>query len=207
MYVLAKQMRPKLMPSWVQDGDKIHKALAGYMKPSELSPMQEKAFLGMQAFEKEMGYEIKQRELKQYFPLAPAIDGVRVIDGVGELQGNPVLIDYKFPVKPSKWEHKFGVSSKARGFQSYLYLFYPYEFSGDWPVRIDFLVHPKSIYPVLKEASKMDEVVESAQIMYEADRNNRFPRVEGAVCNFCDYFFACNETNRWEDRYDIKEDV
>jgi CRISPR/Cas system-associated exonuclease Cas4 (RecB family) len=207
MYLLSRKMRPISVPSWVVDGDKIHKALAGFIEPKELSYQQEKAYSGMKTFEKEMGYAIKDRELKQYFEITPEIDGVRVLDGVGELRGEPVLIDYKFPVKSSQWEHKFGVASKARGFQAYLYLFEPYEYVGDWPTRIDFLVHPSSIYPVLYEDDKIAETIESAEIIYEADRANRFPRVEGAVCNFCDYFHACHEIRGWETRYDIKEDT
>jgi CRISPR/Cas system-associated exonuclease Cas4 (RecB family) len=204
-YVLSKKMQPIEVPYWVESGDKAHKALAGQLEMKDLSPEQTKMVTGMRTLEKDLGYTITEREKYQYFPITEEIDGVRIIDALGTVGKESVVVDYKFPVRASSWDRQLGVAYKSRGFQAYMYLIPPYDWEDEWPDRIDFLVYPSAVFQVYDDEEKQAEIVESAEIIYEATRSNRFPRVEGGGCKWCDWFRACHEVNNWKSRYLMKE--
>lgn len=203
-YKLGKELEPLQMPSFVTHGKRVHEALAGQLPQSEWTEKEAQDYFTIKAVETSMGYDAEYREAKQYFPISDDIDGVRIIDFIGKQSGEPVLVDYKFPVR--KWWTEGNITSKARGWQPAMYLMMPYidylpTKTMIWPGRLDFLVYPTSIYVYHSDVQKEKEVIEQAKIIKYAEGKGYFPRNEGVGCRYCSFFNACHKNPGWENEY------
>jgi len=144
--------------------------------------------------------------------IAPLIEGkvelFGYIDVVAELEGEPILVDYKTggrPWKETKTSAGEIVVAKARGFQGPIYLTPPYVdeyFGGEWAGRMDYLYAPNEgvthVYEYYRNDSDHQNLIRAATMIYEAAERGWFPKNQGWLCGNCDWYHVCYQTPNWE---------
>ena len=150
-------------PQFFLDGTHAHQAMEGTMNP-ESSRASDKYFERLHDMEKDLGYEVLHRELRQKVPLGNDIMLVRVIDAVVLYEGVPMLVDYKTATWP--WRRlASGIAPKGSGFQPAAYLIPPEELPeglDEWPTRIAFLVAAKNPLSQHLTTSLLNRMAESS---------------------------------------------
>jgi len=196
-YKLAKEWRALKVKPWLELGSQVH-ALMDNKVPNECWPKAIRIAERLVEAEKDYGFKVLEREVKETVTLAKGLKLVRIIDVVGEYQGEPVLLDYKVPNKP--WYTINRQRPKAMGFQPPAYLFKRPE------KKMYFLVAPADDSPVkahLYESCKGDEknVIQAVRIVRHASKMDYFPYNRGFQCKWCDFANMCYGKKGWEDEY------
>ncbi len=154
-----------------------------------------------------LGYKIIDREVKHIAQLTDEIQLFGYIDVVAELDGEPILVDYKTggrPWKETKTIHGEIVVAKARGFQGPIYLTPPIVdeyFGGEWAGRMDYLYAPNQgvtkVYSYYSNEADHQNLIRAATMIAEAAERGWFPKNQGWLCGNCDFYNACYQTKNW----------
>lgn len=206
------------MPPALDFGIKVHKMIEAGL-PNPHTPIEnleavETAERLLNLVEK-AGYRILAQEVKHLAPLTKDIQMFALIDALAELDGVPILIDFKTGARLwKKWKTMHGeiVVPKAAGFQGTIYLAPPYPGStsdhwgdGVWPDEMHFLMAPKEgpthVYKYHANDVDKQNLIAAAQSLKDAVDKGRLPKNKGWLCENCDWFHCCWETPNWERHY------
>lgn len=117
----------------------------------------------------------------------------------------PVLLDYKSANWP--WKTENGITSKALGFQTTMYLIPP---SQDkdlgpfdvWPSTMDYLVAadrgPDAVFRAERNEADETNLEQAITMVAEA---KAFPKNQGWLCAYCPFFDMCYATEGWKKKY------
>jgi hypothetical protein len=166
--------------------------------------------------ENNLGYKILGREVKHFGLLVPDIQVFGIIDAVAELNGEPVLIDYK--TSSRAWKEVVGaggeiIVAKSRGFQGPIYLTPPREykyFTGkSWAKQLHYLIAPENGVTAVHIFSENDadrrNLIQAAQMLKRAVDAGEFPLNEGWLCDSCEWLHACRQTPKWQQYHGEKK--
>lgn len=173
------------------------------------------------------GITVNHHEVLQTFEIGDDVIFKRIIDGIGEYQGVPVLIDWKTAKKgewPSFHHNRKKYVPKARGFQAVAYLIPPppeeLERLGldAWPEQILFVIGDAygggEIVALKRDADLEVNFYRACWKVAEAIRNDDFPAYYGGSCGLlgtswaCDFIPICYNLPDWEAMYSpIREEV
>lgn len=159
-----------------------------------------------------LGYHILDREVKHIAKLTDGIQVFGIIDAIAELDGEPVLIDYKTGGRAWKTittEQGEIVVPKAAGFQGPIYLTKPYGGSisdywgnGLWPGELHYLYAPNTGVTKRHRYYKNDiddqNLLHAAGLLKDAVDRGWFPKNVGWQCEGCDWRNVCYKTPGWE---------
>lgn len=216
--VFYKKYNMKKMPPALDFGIKVHSMVeAGLPNPhpeAQDFAVHETAERLLNLVDK-AGYTILAQEVRHIAPLTKDIDVFGIIDAIAELDGEPVLLDFKTGARA--WQKRKLASGevvvpKAMGFQGSIYLTPPYpESTSDywegevWPNELHYLLAPKTgttqVYKFYEDVWARQNLIHAAQLYAEAERTGKFPKNRGWMCSNCDWMHVCWETPGWEERY------
>ena len=161
------------------------------------------------------GYKILEQEVRHIAPLTADIQVFGIIDAIAELDGEPVLIDFKTGARQwKKWKTEDGevFVPKALGFQGPIYLTPPnlgstsdYWKGKVWPGELHYLLAPNdgptTIYHYYDSVEDRQNLIRACTMLKDAVDRGWFPLNRGWLCADCDWFPACYRTVGWERHY------
>jgi CRISPR/Cas system-associated exonuclease Cas4 (RecB family) len=196
-------------------GIEVHKMMErGLPNPPEITDAYEIAYK-LQTMTNNLGYKIIDREVTHIAPLTEGIQVFGIIDAVAELDGEPILIDYKTGAR--KWAdvktiHGELITPKSVGYQGPVYLTRPYEdkyFGGEWAGELHYLLAPNNgvtqVYKYHQNDTDDQNLIRTAKIIKDAADKGWFPKNRGWLCGSCSYKHACYETPNWKKYHKVKE--
>ena len=165
-----------------------------------------------------LGYHILDREVKHIAPLTKDIQVFGIIDVVAELDGEPVLIDYKTAAQTWKTvttQEGELIVPKAVGFQGPIYLTTPYagsssDYWGDglWPGELHYLLAPTNgltkVHKYYDNATDRENLLQAARQIKAAVDAGAFPKNRGWMCGQCDWKNVCYQTRDWRKYHEEK---
>jgi hypothetical protein len=163
----------------------------------------------LSVLENKRGYKIIEREVKHIAPLCEGIQVFGIIDAVAELDGVPVLLDYK--TSSRSWKEVTGaggeiIVAKSRGFQGPIYLTPSRE---GWAKQLHYLIAPENGVTAVHIFSENDadrrNLIQAAQMLKRAVDAGEFPLNEGWLCDSCEWLHACRQTPKWQQYHGEKK--
>jgi hypothetical protein len=217
-YTFYQKWNLAKMPPALDFGIRVHKMMQEGL-PNPHTPAQD-----LEAVEiaerllnlvEKAGYRILAQEVKHIAPRTDDIQMFALIDAIAELDGEPVLVDFKTGARLwKKWKTMHGeiVTPKAAGFQGTIYLTPPYPGStsdhwgaGIWPNEMHFLMAPKEgpthIYKYYTNEADKQNLIRAATMLKDAADRGWFPKNKGWLCESCDWMQVCWELPDWERHY------
>lgn len=158
--------------------------------------------------------EIWKQEFTQMVNLGEDIYLKRIIDGIGEWQGRPVLLDWKTCEK-GEWpwfrRGREKIVPKSLGFQAVAYLIPPEDYDEDWPDTLLFIVSDAqghgNVYAYNRSLEAEANFRDACRLFAHAVRNDLFPHYRGQACGQlgarwqCNYLECCYNLPGWETLY------
>ena len=214
-FPLYKKYTREKMSRAEQFGIDVHKMLErGLPNPPEETATYEIAHK-LQTMTNNLGYKIIDREVKHFAPLTDGIQVFGYIDAVAELDGEPVLIDYKTGGRA--WKKIKTLTGevfvpKAIGYQGPIYLTPPYEdkyLGGEWAGELHYLYAPNNgvtkVHKYYKNDADDDNLERTCMIIKYAADLGWFPKNRGWLCGGCSLMHACYQTPNWKKYHKEKE--
>lgn len=205
-YNFRQRWNSKETAQFFIDGKHAHEALEGII-PETMSMDALSYYNKLLKLRESLGYDVFETEVRQEVQLSkdPDIRLIRVVDGIAELDGKVVLVDYKTASYPWK-EITKGLAGKGNTFQAPAYLIPPFE-GEEWADEIHFLVAPLRQGGAKRYVFKYDEeahqnFIQAVQFMYEHHTSTIKHR--GIACDFCGFAPMCYDVDGWEKLYTPK---
>ena len=220
-YALYKKYTRKKMSRPMKFGIEVHELLSEGIPvdpTNDLLAWERAKTLELMA--DKLGYVILDREVKHIAPLTKDIQVFGVIDVLAELDGVPVLIDWKTAArtwKTIKTERGEVVVPKAAGFQGPIYLTTPHPGStsdywgggGVWPSELHYLLAPTTgttkRYKYYEEDVGRQNLIQAATLLKDAVDRGWFPKNQGYLCESCEWRNVCYKVPGWERHHGVKE--
>jgi len=156
---------------------------------------------------KNRGYKIIDREINHLAPLTKDIWVAGRIDLVAELDGLPVLVDWKTAarnwskIKTEDGEVHFPQDETIQGT---IYTTPPPRASA-WSDDLHYIVVPRNgvskIHKYHRNEEDVQNLIRLATLMKDASDRGWFPKMKGYQCLKCDWKDACWQTKNWERHY------
>jgi hypothetical protein len=184
------------LPTALQDGIDAH-ALLSQQEAAAASVQAIGYFESLWDLKCAYNIELYKQEFTQVLDLGEGIYFKRIIDGIGEWQGRPVLIDWKTSGK-GEWpwfrRGKEKVVPKSMSFQAVGYLIPPDD-NDDWPDTILFLVSDAAghgnVYAYSRDLEREAEFMDACRLVAHSIRNDLFPHYRGQACGQLGASWAC----------------
>ncbi len=207
-YTFYRKYTMAVLPPWYAFGIAVHKAVEeGLHNPQDIDPRVHEVASKLLRVTKKLGYKIIDREINHIAPLTDDIWVAGRIDAVAELDGEPVLIDYKSGAhgwKSRKLEGGEVVRFQAQTTQGEIYLTPPVG-REDWPVELHYMLAPTegktAVYKYYQNEKDRQNLIMLATLMKDASDRGWYPKMKGYQCHDCDWMHACWQTPGWEKYY------
>src|SRR3990167_2170846 len=201
----SRTLEPIAKEKYFEVGTLVHSMMDGSTDPTivedKLAFLYYKKLLEIKA---ERGISIIKSEIWRVIELNKHINLRMRIDALALIKTRELIIDWK--TSGGGWktiqtkDHE--VSPNAMSFQAASYLIAD---SKDWPKEMAFVVAPIKGAPRMFFYYQNDEdyrnLVEAAEMVYNAVKANTFPKVRGYACNECKFQSACYESPNWKADY------
>lgn len=202
-YKLSRTLTPLGRPSEeLQRGIEVHALLAG----ERITPtIEDVGWYVKQIKSKEKDYTIFLRETEQIIDYTPGVTIVRRHDGLGvhNPSGEEVVVDYK--TAGWQWDVTSDIAPKAHTFQSAIYLL-----GNDMPDRMDYIVASSDgvvkVFTVYEEQELFQNLYDAIDMVLDAHLKDKFPKHEGWLCRFCDFFDPCHKVQGWQSNFKQRGD-
>ena len=179
----------------------VHKALEKGKCPQTPSVVASQCSK-IQALMKAMKITILDREVYQQYPMGRGIRFTRVLDVIGKLNNEKVIVDYKTCRYPW-WEEAYPVVPMSATIQAASYLL---NFGKSaWPTSMFFLVASEmggtKYYEYRRNIQDEKNLYAAIQLVQLAVKAKLYPRNPGKMCQYCDYFNLCWKIDGYKKLY------
>lgn len=207
-YTFYKKYNLAILPPPLIFGLQVHKMVEeGLPQPHKTNMAVYEIASKLLRMVKKLGYKIIDQEIDHLAPLTDDIWVAGRIDAVAELEGEPVLIDFKtgaYGWKKRRLETGEIVYFQAMGTQGTIYTTPPIG-SDAWPDRLDYLLASSNgrtqVHTYYNNEEDRQNLIRMATIMKDASDRGWFPKVVNYQCHDCNFMHACWKTPNWEQYY------
>ena len=165
------------------------------------------------------GYKILAQEVKHLAPLTADIQVFGLIDAIAELDGEPVLIDFKTGARQwKKWRTEEGEVFVHQPLAFWVFIIFPPPYPDStsdywkgevWPSEMHYLLAPTegptTIYKYYESDEDKQNLIRACQMLKSAVDRGSFPLNRGWLCTDCDWMHACYKTVGWQKYYIERE--